>query len=87
MSTDDSDQVVQRRANLEELKALGVDAYPRRFDAAVAVSTLVAEAMSHLSAMRLLLQSPTHSSGMPLGVHADGPPKSKLPPPRRLWSG
>ena len=25
MSTDDSDQVVQRRANLEELKALGVD--------------------------------------------------------------
>ena len=41
---DESDQVVQRRANLEELKQLGVDAYPRRFDARRARSTrLVAE--------------------------------------------
>ncbi len=29
----ESDQVVQRRANLDELRALGVDVYPTRFDA------------------------------------------------------
>jgi lysyl-tRNA synthetase class 2 len=43
MSTDESDQVVQRRTNLAELKQLGVDPYPRRFDGAVPISTLVAE--------------------------------------------
>jgi lysyl-tRNA synthetase class 2 len=41
--TDESDQVVQRRANLEELKALGVDPYPRRFDGGTPIATLVAE--------------------------------------------
>jgi lysyl-tRNA synthetase class 2 len=43
MSTHDSDQVVQRRANLQELKNLGVDVYPRRFDASVSITTLVTE--------------------------------------------
>ncbi len=28
----ESDQVLQRRANLDELRALGVDVYPRAFD-------------------------------------------------------
>ena len=32
MSTEESDQVVQRRANLEALKQLGVDPYPKRFE-------------------------------------------------------
>jgi lysyl-tRNA synthetase class 2 len=41
--TDESDQVVQRRANLQELKALGVDPYPRRFDGGTPIATLVAE--------------------------------------------
>jgi lysyl-tRNA synthetase class 2 len=43
MSTDESDQVIQRRANLEELKKLGVDPYPRRFQGGVQVGALVAE--------------------------------------------
>jgi lysyl-tRNA synthetase class 2 len=43
MSTDDSDQVIQRRANLEELKKLGVDPYPKRFEAGVPIGAVVAE--------------------------------------------
>ena len=43
MSTDESDQVIQRRANLDELKKLGVDPYPRRYDGGVQIGTLVAE--------------------------------------------
>ncbi len=38
---DESDQVVQRRANLEELRRLGVDLYPRRFDAHASVDAIV----------------------------------------------
>jgi len=42
MSTDDSDQVIQRRANLQELKQLGVDPYPRRFEGGVPIAHVVA---------------------------------------------
>ena len=42
MSTDDSDQVIQRRANLEELKTLGVDPYPKRFEHGVPIGAIVA---------------------------------------------
>src|SRR5687767_3342962 len=43
MTTDDeSDQVVQRRANLEALRALGVDPYPRRFDPGSSIEAIVA---------------------------------------------
>jgi lysyl-tRNA synthetase class 2 len=41
MSTDDSDQVVQRRANLQELKGLGVDPYPRRFEGGIPIAAVV----------------------------------------------
>ena len=42
MSTvQESDQVVQRRANLEELKKLGVDVYPRRFEVQDSIESLV----------------------------------------------
>jgi lysyl-tRNA synthetase class 2 len=43
MSGEAPDQVIQRRANLAALEALGVDPYPPRFDGATAVATLVAE--------------------------------------------
>jgi lysyl-tRNA synthetase class 2 len=43
MSTEESDQVVQRRANLESLKQLGVDPYPKRFDDATPISRLVGD--------------------------------------------
>ena len=38
----ESDQVVQRRANLEALRALGIDVYPRRFEAATTIDALIA---------------------------------------------
>jgi lysyl-tRNA synthetase class 2 len=41
-SVQESDQVVQRRANLDELRKLGVDVYPRRFDVQSSVHDLVA---------------------------------------------
>jgi lysyl-tRNA synthetase class 2 len=42
MSTlQESDQVVQRRANLEELKKLGVDPYPHRFEADAPIDAVV----------------------------------------------
>ena len=44
MSTlQESDQVVQRRANLEELKKLGVDPYPHRFEADAPIEAVVRE--------------------------------------------
>ena len=39
--TQESDQVVQRRANLESLRRLGVPVYPNRFDADASVDDLV----------------------------------------------
>ena len=38
---EESDQVVQRRANLEELRKLGVDPYPHRFDPHASVEDIV----------------------------------------------
>jgi len=38
---DESDQVVQRRANLEALRALGVDPYPHRFDPGASIDAIV----------------------------------------------
>ena len=40
-TTEESDQVVQRRANLEELRKLGVDPYPHRFDPQGSVEEIV----------------------------------------------
>ena len=42
-SETESDQVIQRRANLEELRKLGVDVYPRRFDAPATIDQVVGE--------------------------------------------
>jgi lysyl-tRNA synthetase class 2 len=39
--TQESDQVAQRRANLHELKQLGIDVYPTRFDAQSTISATV----------------------------------------------
>ena len=43
MNRDESDQVVQRRTNLEALKQLGIDPYPKRFDGTTPISRLVAD--------------------------------------------
>ena len=42
-TTEESDQVAQRRANLEELRKLGIDVYPRRFDVRTSIESLVRE--------------------------------------------
>ena len=39
----ESDQVIQRRANLEELRKLGIETYPRRFDPQATIAEIVAE--------------------------------------------
>jgi lysyl-tRNA synthetase class 2 len=41
--TQESDQVVQRRANLEELRRLGVETYPNRFDSTTTIEQAVAD--------------------------------------------
>src|SRR5215213_2001532 len=38
---EESDQVVQRRANLDQLRKLGIDVYPRRFDAQATIDEIV----------------------------------------------
>jgi lysyl-tRNA synthetase, class II len=44
MSSDnESEQAAQRRANLEELRALGVETYPRKFSGQTAIDVVVAE--------------------------------------------
>ena len=44
MSTiQESDQIVQRRANLDALKQLGVDVYPHKFETSATISAIVAE--------------------------------------------
>ena len=40
-TTQESDQVLQRRANLEELRRLGVDPYPNRFDSQASIEEIV----------------------------------------------
>jgi lysyl-tRNA synthetase class 2 len=40
-TTDESDQVVQRRANLAELRNLGIRPYPHRFDAQASIEEVV----------------------------------------------
>jgi lysyl-tRNA synthetase class 2 len=42
-TTEESDQVAQRRANLEELEKLGVETYPRRFDVQTSIEVLVGD--------------------------------------------
>ena len=40
-TTQESDQILQRRANLEELCKLGIQAYPHRFDRQASVDDIV----------------------------------------------
>jgi lysyl-tRNA synthetase class 2 len=68
----ESDQIVQRRANLEALKQLGVDVYPHRFDAEATLSAIVA---AHGSATGEALEANhvrTRVAGRILGVRTFG---------------
>ena len=71
MSSED-EQIQQRRANLEELVKLGVEAYPRRFDRRHTISELVTQygARSHdeLEADRI----ETRTSGRIMAIRSFG---------------
>jgi len=73
MSTvQESDQVVQRRANLEELKKLGVDPYPRRFDVAATVEAIVAEHGERTTEDLEAAQVHTRTAGRILAIRSFG---------------
>jgi lysyl-tRNA synthetase, class II len=71
-ATQESDQIVQRRANLDALKQLGVDVYPQRFDAEATISAIVA---AHGAAPGEALEAThvrTRVAGRILGVRTFG---------------
>ena len=68
----ESDQIVQRRANLDALKQLGVDVYPHRFDPDATISAIVAQ---HGAATGEALEAShvrTRVAGRILGVRTFG---------------
>ncbi len=73
MSTiQESDQIVQRRANLEELKKLGVDPYPRKFEVDAAIEPIVA-AHGEKSGEQLEAEQPrTRTAGRIIGIRSFG---------------
>ena len=68
----ESDQVVQRRANLEELKALGVDPYPHRFDVKESVEPIVAAHGAATGEQLEAAQVQTRTAGRVLGIRSFG---------------
>ena len=68
----ETDQIVQRRENLEELKKLGVEPYPRKFDPETTIDALVAahggKTGEELEAARLR----TRVAGRILGIRSFG---------------
>jgi lysyl-tRNA synthetase class 2 len=69
---EESDQIVQRRANLEALRALGVDVYPRGFDQQATIEAVVA-AYSPASGETLEAEQPrTRAAGRILGIRSFG---------------
>jgi lysyl-tRNA synthetase class 2 len=68
----ESDQVVQRRANLEELKKLGVEPYPRRFEVEASVDALVTGYGSKSGEELEAAQPKTRTAGRILSVRSFG---------------
>ena len=73
MSTvQESDQVVQRRANLEELKKLGVDPYPRRFEVDATIEAIVAQHGSRSAEELEATSIHTRTAGRILAIRSFG---------------
>jgi lysyl-tRNA synthetase, class II len=71
-TTSESDQIIQRRANLDELRKLGVDPYPHRFDAAATIDAIVAEHGSKTSEELEAARIHTSTAGRILAVRSFG---------------
>jgi len=69
---DESDQVVQRRANLDELRKLGVAAYPRRFDVRASIDEIVGAHGSKTAETLDAEQVTTRTAGRVLAIRAFG---------------
>jgi lysyl-tRNA synthetase, class II len=68
----ESDQVVQRRANLEELKKLGVDPYPHRFEADTTTDAIVAEHGNRSAEQLETAQAHVRTAGRILAIRSFG---------------
>jgi lysyl-tRNA synthetase class 2 len=68
----DSDQIVQRRANLDALKQLGVDVYPHRFDAGATIGAIVAQHGAATGEALEAQQVRTRVAGRIVGVRTFG---------------
>jgi lysyl-tRNA synthetase class 2 len=72
MSAEESEQSGQRRANLDELKRLGVEPYPRRFEGGVSISSLVGEHGARGADELETLQIRTRTAGRILAIRSFG---------------
>jgi lysyl-tRNA synthetase class 2 len=70
--THESDQVRQRRANLDALRALGVDVYPNRFDAEASVEAIVREHGGQPGEALETARPVTRVAGRILGIRSFG---------------
>jgi lysyl-tRNA synthetase class 2 len=68
----ESDQAVQRRANLEELKKLGVEPYPRRFEIDASIDDVVAQHGSKSAEQLDTARPQTRTAGRILSVRSFG---------------
>jgi lysyl-tRNA synthetase class 2 len=68
----ESDQVVQRRANLDELKKLGVDPYPHRFEVDATIEALVAEHGTRAAEELETAQIHTRTAGRIVAIRSFG---------------
>ena len=73
MSTiQESDQIVQRRSNLEELKKLGIDPYPRKFDVQATIEDIVAAHGQKTGEELEAAQPHTRTAGRILAIRSFG---------------
>jgi lysyl-tRNA synthetase class 2 len=72
MNPEESDQVIQRKANLEALTQLGIDPYPKRFDGVTSISSLVAEHGQKTSEALAAPQIVTRTAGRILAIRTFG---------------
>jgi lysyl-tRNA synthetase class 2 len=72
MSTGESDQVIQRRANLDALQRLGVDPYPRRYNPDASIDAIVAEHGARTHDELEAAQVRTRTAGRILAIRSFG---------------